>query len=288
MNYAPLIFEKVKEEGGAVEITLVAGAPIFLRKGRTLSELTHSPLTPNDVKETLISLREHASHQQRLEPHRGVFSFGLEGLGRFRVIYFTQRGSLVLSILRTPFEPPRLTDLVENYTEIGGELRKALSNNSLTCILTFSREKLGEFLLSFVSFMGERYRRIFYTLERPMVYLLKHSTSAFIQREVGVDVQNLREGILDALGMSPDLVILYDLFTPDTELINLIAEFYPPPFPLMFGLTGSSLEDLYRILETAGKRDFANAITNVWTLKQVGGKIKLEKLRSSKEKSLSS
>ncbi|NPB08122.1 MAG: hypothetical protein GXN96_04240 [Aquificae bacterium] len=282
MNYAPLILERVREEEGEVEITLVAGAPPVVKRGKVLEELAPSLLKPSDIKETLISLREQAPSQQRLDPFRGMFSFGLEGVGRVRVVYFVQRGSLVLSVLKTPFRPPKLLELLENYPEVGGELRRALTTNSLTCVMGPSKKITGEFLASLVTYMGERHRRIFYTLERPLYFLLKHGPSVFIQREVGTDLSSLREGLMDALAFFPDCVVVNDALTSDAELLKLVAEFYPFPFPLLFSVTGSSREDFFRFLDSAGRRELLEILSQVWLLRPSGNRLILERIKGER------
>ena len=69
-------------------------------------------LDPSDVADTLSTLLAKASVPGGLAA-AGNFSFGIKGVGRFRVTYITQRGSKVVSIARVRIGVPDIAALTD-------------------------------------------------------------------------------------------------------------------------------------------------------------------------------
>jgi len=119
---------------------------------------------------------------------------------------------------------------------------------------------------SFLRKLAEEKAWIIYTLERPIFYLFRHMRSPFIQREIGVDLENLEEGLREALILEPNLVYLNDVFYTGRELIELLNRFYPFPFSVLFPKIGTAEDVDY----------LKDLVQEIWTLKTEGQKIKVE------------
>ena len=275
MNFTPLIFDQAKKYEGFVEFILVAGAPISVKNVKGIEKISERKLTPEDVHETLASLRTHVAGRIRLEPNRGVFSFGIPEVGRFRVVYFLQRGSLVVSVAKTSFEPLNLEDILENK-EAYKKASEIILEKNIICVLSPSKIAYGEFMLSFLNKIGEEKSLLIYTAERPLTYLLKHKNSLFIQREIGMDIDNLREALRDSLSIYPNILFVNDMFLSGGETLKDVFEFFPYPFSVVFGLIGEKREDFEKTLKNFNMEYVKDAVNFLWILKYREGKYHLE------------
>ncbi|MFN3976457.1 MAG: twitching motility protein, partial [Aquificaceae bacterium] len=106
MNYAPYVINYLSTKEDIAEIYLVPKAFISERRGNRLIKISDTLLTPEDIRDTLVALRSYTSSVLGPLGREGVFSFGLQNIGRFRVSYITQRGSYAVHILKTPYNIP--------------------------------------------------------------------------------------------------------------------------------------------------------------------------------------
>lgn len=282
MNLAPVILDRFKGEDNPAEVLLIAGTPPVLRKGKSFENLLERSITPEDIRETLAALRQHVAGKVKLEPEKGLFSFGLSGIGRVRVIYFMQRGSLVLFVAKTPFNPPNLEEIIGEKEKIK-ELENCINEKKLIKIVVPSNTVYILFTTSFLNYIGNKYQRVIYTLERPLSYLLKHSQSIFIQREVGIDVNNIEEGMREAVMVEPDLVYINDMYCNTREIIEFIRHFYPYPFTVIFGSVGLSFEEVLN--STIAYRDgfVVELVDEIWLITEKEGKYFVEINRELKK-----
>lgn len=275
MNFTPLIFDQARKYEGFVEFILVAGASISVKNVKGIENISERKLTPEDVHETLASLRTHVAGRIRLEPNRGVFSFGVPEVGKFRVVYFLQRGSLVVSVAKTSFEPLKLEDILENK-EVYEKASEVILEKNIICVLSPSKITYGEFMLSFLNKIGEEKSLLIYTAERPLTYLLKHKKSVFIQREIGMDIDNLKEALRDSLSIYPNILFVNDIYLSGGETLKDIFEFFPYPFSIVFGLIGEKKEDFEKTLKNFNMEYVEDAVNSLWILKYKEGKYHLE------------
>ena len=269
MNFAPLIFEEARREERSIEFLLVAGAPLILRKIGRLVKLTDRPLTQSDIRETLMTLREHAHIKQKLDPFRGYFSFGLPNAGRFRVIYYHQRGTLALSILKTTVSPASPHQLLENLSDVLGKVFETLQSRKLVCVVSPSYTLYSEVLGSILQEYGNRRGGVLYTLERPIMFLLRHARGVFIQREIGIDVENLDTGLMEGISTFSDVIYINDMFVSNEEMIHILVKYYPMPCATIFPQIGESLGKLDYLKEKLPVESF-------WFLRPSGEKVLLE------------
>ncbi len=269
MNFAPLIFEEARKEGRTVEFLLVAGAPLILRRLGSIVRLTERALTQNDIRETLMALREHVPLKQKLDFFRGYFSFGIPNVGRFRVVYYLQRGTLTLSILKTTINPAPAKEILENYSEITDKVEKILTSRRLVCVISPSYNLYSEVVSSILQEFGNKKGGILYTLERPIMFLLKHGKSVFIQREIGIDTENPDTGLLEGVSSFADIIYINDMFVSNEELINLLSKYYPLSSTVIFHQIGENLESLDYLSKKLPVKVF-------WLLKPKGEKAVLE------------
>jgi twitching motility protein PilT len=210
MNYAPQILNYLGGSNTVSKVFLAPNAsPMEIREGK-LVRFMSVVLTSEDIRDTLVALKSHASGSLGPLGKEGSFSFSIHKSGRFRVAYITQRGSYAISIIKTPFEIPHIEELCQNPSHVIKEINRIVGDLSGSGVVITSRDhiKASMFAYSLLQHVSTNFSKVIYILEKPLNYLLKHGNSLVIQREVGTDVESLQEGFNDAMLISPDILYI--------------------------------------------------------------------------------
>ncbi|MGH7807645.1 MAG: type IV pilus twitching motility protein PilT, partial [Thermodesulfobacteriota bacterium] len=112
---------KVMVENDSSDLHLTAGAPPMLRIDGKLIPIKHPALTPAETKDLCYSVLTDLQKHKFEENWELDFSFGVDGLGRFRGNVYTQRGATAGAFRLIPFKirnlqelglPPVVTELI--------------------------------------------------------------------------------------------------------------------------------------------------------------------------------
>ncbi|MCS7262363.1 MAG: twitching motility protein [Aquificaceae bacterium] len=209
MNYTPQIINYLGSREGINELYMVPGAFIMEKRVNKLVKVSNAVLTQEDIRDTLVALRSYASPAFGPLGREGMFSFGVKGIGRFRVKYATQRGSYMVHIVRTPYQIPFLERLCQDRSLIS-KLEEIVRLQNSGLIVFYGRRQIvvSTFIYSLLQDVSQKYSKVIFILESPLNFLLKHSRSLVIQREVGVDTETFEEALRDALHMNPDILYM--------------------------------------------------------------------------------
>lgn len=247
MNIAPEILNYLAEKREFTEIILAPKASPVERRGSGVSKIMDLILSPEDIRDTLVSLRSHTPVSLGPLGREGFFSFGLPEVGRIRVTYITQRGSYVVSVVKVPYSIPLLEDLVANRDELEELFRLLKNMNGILAIISKSFVIHNLFSYSLLREICERESGLIYVLERPITYLINHSKSIVVQREVGIDVGTFEEGIEEALFFHPDIIYISDIVIKDA--LGSVRKLFDIPVLTILSVTASSVEALRRSVE---------------------------------------
>ncbi len=247
MNIAPEILNFLAEKREFSEIILAPKASPVERRDRVIRRIMDVILSPEDIRETLVSLRSHTASSLGSLGREGFFSFGLPNVGRIRVTYITQRGSYVVSIIKVPYDIPPLGEIVANPDEAKELIRKVEEGGRIVGIVSRSFVVHNLFSYSLLNEICSRRSWLIYILERPITYLMKHSSSIVIQREVGVDVNSFEEGVEEALFLNPEIIYVSDIAVKGA--LTSIRKLLDVPILTLFSLTASDTKSLRRTLE---------------------------------------
>jgi twitching motility protein PilT len=207
------------------------------------------PLTPEDTERAF----EHICTDPGLREEFGTngeadYSYELEGVSRFRVNTFRQRGHISIVCRAIPFQVRTIDDL--GLPEV---IRK-LADEQRGIILLTGTTGSGKSttLAAMIDQINETKPEHIVTLEDPIEYLHRDKRSIINQREVGQDTESFARAMKRVLRQDPDVIligemrdeetvrtalsaaetghlVLSTLHTLDaTETINRIIDFFPP------------------------------------------------------------
>ena len=182
------------------------------------------------------------------EVHEIDLSYGVPGLGRFRVNVFTQRGSVSMVFRFIPFEIKTLEEL-----QLPHIIKKiAAEQRGLVLVTGATGSGKSTTLASIIDYINTERTAHIVTIEDPIEYLHRDKKCIINQREVGFDTEGYAIALKSALRQDPDVIlvgemrdyetietaitaaetghlVLSTLHTIDaTESINRIVTAFPP------------------------------------------------------------
>ena len=215
-----ILEDAVKEE--ASDIFIVAGLPVTWRTNGKIRHMDETKLMPGQtesyVKE-IYSLAGGRSMDMLEAAGDDDFSFAIEGLSRFRVNAYKQRGSLsaVVRVITFDLPEPESIGIPEKVIEFG-KLSKGL-------VLVTGPAGSGKSTTQacIVDGINNTQEKHIITLEDPIEYLHRHKRSIVSQREINLDTENYVTALRASLRQSPDVILLGEMRDHETIEVAMTA-----------------------------------------------------------------
>lgn len=213
---------KYAVEKKASDIHILAKLPPFMRINEKLTPTPFPSLSNEECKQIIYEILREEQIKTFERTKELDFSYGIEGIGRFRINLHYQRGTIGISI-----RP--IKDIIPNFEELGlpsDVIKKMLSfpfGLILICGPTGSGKSTT--LASMVDYLNENHPLHIITIEDPIEYLFKHKKAIVEQRELGTDTDSFSEALKRVLRQDPDVVLIGEMRDKETiESALRIAE----------------------------------------------------------------
>ena len=227
----------------------VPSPPVIRLNGHLLPFEDAEELTPENTEQILFHmLTEEAKVEEFHREHEVDFAYSIQGLGRFRVNAFRQRGSVSLVCRAIPSEiktveelllPPVINDLADE--ERGVILLTGTTGSGKSTTLAAIIDRINSTSAKHVV-----------TIEDPIEYLHRDKKSIINQREVGDDTGTFGRALRRVLRQDPDVILIGEMRDEETvrtalsaaetghlvlstihtvdaaESVNRIIDFFPP------------------------------------------------------------
>jgi twitching motility protein PilT len=209
---------KVAVDRGASDVHIKAGDVFRARIDGKLVPLTKQRLTPEQTKAIALRLLPTDEDQSRIDRVRDYdCSWGLPGVGRFRINILRQRSSFMVVMRVIPFDVPSFESL--NLPPVLGTL--AAAERGLVLVTGPAGAGKSSTIAALVHDINQHHQRHVVTLENPIEFLHRDINSSITQREIGVDTDDFRRGLRAALRQDPDVILIGEMRDPvviDTTL----------------------------------------------------------------------
>ena len=202
----------------ASDVHIKAGLPPVYRIDGGLRPLPNAPrLTPENIRKMTYAMLSERQREEFEQNHELDLAYGVQGLGRFRVNMFTQRGS-ISAVLRTiPFNVSTLEEL-----KLPPVIKKITQNQrGLVLVTGTTGSGKSTTLASMIDAINSNRTEHIITIEDPIEYLHRDKKSIINQRELGVDTQSFAGALKSSLRQDPDVILvgeMRDYETIDTAL----------------------------------------------------------------------
>ncbi|MFL5843348.1 MAG: type IV pilus twitching motility protein PilT [Solirubrobacteraceae bacterium] len=235
---------------GGSDLHLKAGGPPLIRVNGELEPIPGAEvLAPADTEGAVTAMLTDPARLEEFATEKEVdFSFAIEGVARFRVNAFHQRGHVSLVCRAIPVAiktldelalPPVLRDLAEEERGIILLTGTTGSGKSTT-------------LAAIIDHINTTMAKHVVTIEDPIEFLHPDKRSLINQREIGSDTHSFKRALRRVLRQDPDVILIGEMRDEETvhtalsaaetghlvlstihtvdaaESVNRMIDFFPP------------------------------------------------------------
>ncbi len=238
-----LLIKMVQE--GASDMHIVVGAPPMIRIHGQVEPLSgYERLSQDQTQEIIYTVMNEEQVAEFESEKECDMSFGIDGLSRFRLNVYRDRGSVVAAFRTIPFE-------ILTFEQLG--LPRVIADFAfrplglvLVCGPTGSGKSTT--LASILDKINRERKTHIITVEDPIEYLHTHNLAVVNQREVHADTRSFGEALRRILRQDPDVILIGEM--RDTETIQAaltVAETGHLAFATLH--TNDSLQTMNRIID---------------------------------------
>ncbi len=204
---------KLAVDSGASDVVIKSNKPGYVRLSGQLKPVDMDPITSPEAQ---AFIEEHCPSVflPKWEQDGQVdYAYAAEGVGRFRVNGFHQRG-LVSIVMR------HIKSRVPVFEELGLQsdpllnLAKAKDGILLVCGATGSGK--SSTMAAMLNWINQHMDKHIITIEDPIEYTFQDEKSLFQQREIGLDVPNFELAIKSVLRQNPDIILIGEMRDKET------------------------------------------------------------------------
>jgi twitching motility protein PilT len=199
---------KAAVQKSASDLHIKAGDYLRARIHGKLVPMTQQRLTGDQVRQLAMKLMPNDEDRARIDEFMDYdCSWGMPGLGRFRVNILKQRGSFMIVMRVIPIEIPSLDDL--NLPPILAKI----SNHERGLILVTGVTGSGKSstMAAMIDWMNEHKNLHIVTLENPIEFLHRDKKCSITQRDIGTDTESFMTGLRAALRQDPDVILIGEM-----------------------------------------------------------------------------
>ena len=210
---------KAAVERGASDLHIKAGDLFRARIDGKLVPLTKQRLSPEQTRAIAHKLITSEEDRGRLDSFRDYdCSWGMPGVGRFRVNVLRQRSSIMIVMRVIPFAVPTLAQL--GLPELLGRLTEHKAGLILITGVTGSGKTST--IAAMLHHMNQGQQRHVVTIENPIEFLHRDLSCSMTQREIGIDTESVSVGLRAALRQDPDVIMVGDV--RDRETLDMVIK----------------------------------------------------------------
>ncbi|HTC60668.1 MAG TPA: type IV pilus twitching motility protein PilT [Solirubrobacteraceae bacterium] len=244
----PALRELVAKEGSDLHLK-VGSAPLYRVHGELIMDTSTQPLSAEDTDGALKALLgDEAKLAEFAREHEVDFSFEIQGVARYRINAFLQRGVISMACRAIPHHISSIEEL--SLPPVVSEL--AEEERGIVLLTGTTGSGKSTTLAAMIDHMNRTMNKHIVTIEDPIEFVHEDINSVINQREVGMDTASFKRALRRVLRQDPDVIlvgemrdeetvqtalsaaetghlVLSTIHTVDaTESINRMLDFFPP------------------------------------------------------------
>ncbi len=237
------LLEQLVKEGGS-DLHISSNLAPVIRVDGKLRRIDVPPLTSQDVESLLFPMLSNEQRRKLEQDWELDFSYGIEGLSRFRVNFYKDKGNYAAAF-RT------ITATVPNFEQLGlPEVVKRIANAPRGLVLVTGPTGSGKSttLAAMIDHINQTKADHILTIEDPIEFVHTSKKSVVHQRELGMDTRSFANALKSALREDPDIILVGEMRDFETISLALTAA---ETGHLVFGTlhTSSASQTVDRIID---------------------------------------
>ena len=204
---------------GASDLHLQVGSPPTARVHGELSPLQMDPLTPGDLEAAVDQIADDRAKKALDSDLNADFSHLIEGVSRFRVSVFRERGQFSIAFRAIPLTIPTIEELglPSVLLEIAEE------RQGLVLVTGTTGSGKSTTLAAMIDLVNRTKRTRIITVEDPIEFVHTSEKSLIAQRELRRDATGFHAALREALRQDPDTILVGELRDVETMTTALQA-----------------------------------------------------------------
>ena len=229
---------------GASDLHITAGLPPQYRIDGNMVATQFPTLTGDDTRRLAYSILNDEQKKRFENDHELDFSFGVQGISRFRANVFQQRGVTAMALRQIPYQ-------IHTFEQLGlPPICRQLINKTQGLVLVTGPTGSGKSttLATMVDTINTARRGHIITIEDPIEFVHGHKGCVVNQREVNSDTKSFPDALKYVLRQDPDVILIGEMRDRETIQAALtIAE--TGHLALATLHTNSTFETINRIVD---------------------------------------
>lgn len=237
------LLNELKEKGGS-DLHISSMLPPVGRIDGKLVRFDYEPLTSEDVERLLFPMLSNEQRRHLEQEWELDFSYGVEGIGRFRVNFYKDKGSYAAAFRTIATTAPQLEELgmPPIVTTIAEKPR------GLILVTGPTGSGKSTTLAAMIDYINRTRAEHILTIEDPVEFVHTSKNSIIHQRELGMDTRSFANALKSALREDPDIILVGEMRDHETIALALTAA---ETGHLVFGTlhTSSAAQTIDRIID---------------------------------------
>lgn len=210
---------QVAHDANASDVHITVGLPPIMRVYGRLEKMNFPVLTAEDTRELSLQVMTPGQRERFEEDGEYDMSVAVQGLGRYRLNVFKQRGAVAMALRTISIDIPSSESLGVPPAVIDLQHRK----RGLVLVTGPTGSGKSTTLASILDKINVNRDAHIITLEDPIEYMHRHKKSMVNQREVGMDTGSFANALRAALREDPDVILVGEMRDFETIGIAITA-----------------------------------------------------------------
>lgn len=203
----------------ASDLHMRVGLKPILRIDGALNAIETNVLTNEDIEQTLNQILNEDQKGRFIKKNEMDLALSVSKLGRFRINFYRQRGTIGIAIRAVNTKIPSFEEL--NLPPV----IKTLSEQKRGLILVTGTTGSGKSttLAAMIEHINQTRAENILTIEDPIEFVYRDKKSIISQREIGGDTESFALALRHAFRQDPDVILIGEVRDLDTMSIALTA-----------------------------------------------------------------
>lgn len=198
---------KLVADTGASDLFLSVGTKPFVKKDGVSQPVASDDLDEEAVQRLVFSLLSEEEKKEFLTTLELNKAIDIEGLGRFRLNVFKQRGhmAMVARFIKAYIPSVEELGLPPLYNEL------AIAERGLVLIVGAAGSGKTTTMASMIDYRNQNKRGHILCIEDPIEIIHSHKKSIVDQREIGLDTLSFANALRNAMREAPDVIVIGEI-----------------------------------------------------------------------------